>query len=236
MQINNEILYDFIHCKYKAYRKSKQQTGIIPDYKIFYNQLKQTQKNNFEKTLSENAKPIFPNVSIDSIIPKDGLALNLKFKNENVDLTVDGVEFTDKKNIIPIFITPFEKVTPADKLFIALQASLIQNEFNLKAESCKVIYGKALQETKFKLSSFTKSIKKTVGELDKILSDTSEPTLILNNHCSICEYRDYCNQKAKTDGNMSLLDRATTKVIDKYKKKGIFSFFSVYINKRAVEW
>jgi len=33
MLINNEILYDFLFCRYKAYRKSKHQTGIISKYK-----------------------------------------------------------------------------------------------------------------------------------------------------------------------------------------------------------
>ena len=31
MQIDNEILYTFIHCQYKAYKKSKQQKGVIPN-------------------------------------------------------------------------------------------------------------------------------------------------------------------------------------------------------------
>ncbi|MEO8149770.1 MAG: TM0106 family RecB-like putative nuclease [Bacteroidia bacterium] len=221
MRVNNEILNNFIRCQYKAYLKNKQQTGIISDYEILYKQLKQTQKNNFEKTLFD--KLIFSNTTFENIIPKEGVALNLKFENENIDLTLDGIEFISKKNIIPIFITPFEKVTKTDKLFLALQASYIQNEFNLQVESCKVVFGKNIRQTKFKLSSFTKTIKKTIGELNKILSDSSEPSLILNNHCPVCEFRNYCKEKAKTDGNMSLLDRATSKVIEKYKKKGIFT-------------
>ncbi len=124
MQINNEILYDFIQCQYKAYEKNKQQIGIISDYQILCNQLKQTQKINFEKILSENIKQIFPKITLDSAIPKEGIALNLNFTTEKIDLTVDGIEFTGKKNIIPIFITPFEKVTKSDKFFVALQAEI----------------------------------------------------------------------------------------------------------------
>jgi len=55
------------------------------------------------------------------------------------------------------------------------------------------------------------------------LSDSGEPSLILNKHCSICEYSASCKEKAEIDGNMSLLDRATSKAIEKYKKKGIFT-------------
>ena len=223
MQINNEILYDFIHCQYKAYRKSKQQRGIIPDYKIFYNQLKQTQKSNFEKNLSENAKPIFSNVFIDSIIPKDGYALNLNFKNENIDLAVDGVEFTDKKNIIPIFITPFEKVTKLDKLFVALQASFIQNEFNLRVENCKIIFGKNTRQTKFKLSSFTSIVKKTIGDLNKTLSNTNAPTFFKNRHCQVCEFQNTCLEKLVERDDLSLLAGLKPKDIAQRNNRGVFS-------------
>ena len=32
MQITNEILFSFIHCPYKAYRKYKSESGEITDY------------------------------------------------------------------------------------------------------------------------------------------------------------------------------------------------------------
>jgi hypothetical protein len=59
MQISNEILQAFINCKYKAYKKSKQNVGNISEYETLYNQLKHTQKINFEKKLLEYKKQIF---------------------------------------------------------------------------------------------------------------------------------------------------------------------------------
>lgn len=138
MLINNEILNDFIFCHYKAYRKSKQQTGIISDYQSLYNQLKQKGKENFERTITKNTNIIYPNCDN---APEEGILLNFKFANVNIDITLDGVEFIGKKNITPIFITPFEKVTTNDKLFLSLQATYIQNEFNLQIENCKIVYG-----------------------------------------------------------------------------------------------
>lgn len=129
MQINNEILNDFIHCQYKAYRKSKNQTGNTSEYQILYNQLKQKQKGNFEKIISGNKNLIASNAVFDNVISNTGISLYLKFTNANIDLTLDGIEFTGKKNIIPIFITPFEKVTKTDKLFLALQYLLPLREF-----------------------------------------------------------------------------------------------------------
>lgn len=223
MHVNNEILYGFVFCQFKAFLKSKRQKGIISEYQTLYNQLKQKQKRRFEQNLSENGSQIFTESTFDNIILKEGVSLDLTFKVSNLNLIFDGIEFTGTYNIIPIFVTPFEKVTKYDKQFILLQSYYIQKECNIKIEYVKVIYGKHLNKRKFKLSALTLSIKKLIGALNAIAIDSAEPSLILNNHCAVCEYRAYCMKKAKADDNLSLLDRATTKIIEKYKKKGIFT-------------
>ncbi|MDP2337137.1 MAG: hypothetical protein Q8N05_11955 [Bacteroidota bacterium] len=238
MLINNEILNDFIICHYKAYRKSKHQTGIISDYQSLYNQLKQKGKENFERTITKNNNLTVYHQNCGNNTPEEGILLNFKFANANIDITLDGIEFTGKKNITPIFITPFEKVTTIDKLFIFLQATLIQTEFNLKTVNCKVIHGKNIQATQFKLSSTAKNSKKIIVELNKILLSSNEPALFLNRHCDICEFCVSCKEKANADGNISLLDKATSKAIEKYKKKGIFTIqqlsYIPYIRKRVI--
>lgn len=221
MQINNEILYDFIYCQYKAYRKSKNQTGSISEYQILYNQLKQ--KSNFEKIISENENFISTNATFDSIIPINGTSLNLKFINENIDITLDGIVFTGKKNIVPIFITPFEKVTKADKLFLALQATFIQNEFNLQIENCKIVYGTNSKQTKFKFLPFTKSIKKLIGDMNKVLSNSNAPVLFRNSHCQVCEFQNNCLEKLIERDDLSLLPALKPKEILQKNNRGVFS-------------
>ncbi len=223
MQINNEILNDFITCQYKAYKKSKGQTGTISDYQILYNQLRENKKENFERTISEDKNIISSNSLFDNIIYKEGISLNLKFANENIDLTIDGIEFTSKKNIIPLFITPFEKVTKTDKIFVALQATFIEKEFNLHIENCKIVSGINLKQSKLKVSSFTKPIKKLVGELNKILSNTNPPVFFKNNHCQVCEFQNSCLEKLVERDDLSLLTALKPKEILQKNNRGVFS-------------
>ncbi len=207
MQICDDIIHSFIYCQYKAYLKHRQQTGIISDYQTLYNHLKQNQKSCVEKTLLENKILTYSNSIFDNKISNEGISLNIKFTNADIDLILDGIEFASNKNVIPIFITPFENITKYDKLFITIQSYLIQDEFNIHIDSCKIIYGKHLKQTRYKLLLSAKSIKKTVNDMDKIISDSVTPSLVLNKHCIICEYYSYCIEKAKSDDNLSLLDR-----------------------------
>ena len=223
MQITNEILLSFLHCPYKAYRKRSSENGKLSDFEQLSKEFTISQKVLFAEKLSTEKRLIGSLLTETDFTFTNGVIINQRFSNTNVELFLDGIEFIGKNRIIPILITPFEKITQTDKLFIALQSSYIQSEFNLNIESCKIIYGKNFNETNLKFASFAKNIKKIIAELNKMLSDSGEPSLILNKHCSVCEYNTFCKEKAKADDNLSLLDRATSKTIEKYKKKGIFT-------------
>jgi len=224
MHINNEILQDIIYCQYKAYRRSKNQTGIVSEYQALYNQLKQSQKISFEKTLPCNLKLIPQSSTFNASISQKGVLLNVKFNNENIDLSLDAIEFAGNKKIFPIFITPFEKVTKTDKLFIALQASFILREFDLPFESCKIFFGKNFKQTKFRLSLFAKKLKKIIFELNKILLPASNaPIFIKNGHCQICDFQNICFEKLIERDDLSLLAGLKSQEILSKNNRGIFS-------------
>lgn len=51
----------------------------------------------------------------------------------------------------------------------------------------------------------------------------AEPPPVLNDHCSSCEFRVACEEKARQADDLSLLDRMTPKLLRRYHKKGIFT-------------
>jgi predicted RecB family nuclease len=222
MQINDELLHAFVHCHYKAYRKEKQEAGIISEYEILAEELKQTQKVSFKKLIFENKKLISVNASFNPAPSFEGISLDVKFNNANIHLILDGIEHNGQKSIIPLFITPFEKVTKTDKMFLALQASFIQSEFNLRIENCKVVYGKNLKQTKFRLSIFTKAIKKSIADLRKIYSSSNPPVFFKNPHCQVCEFKNNCLEKLVERDDLSLLAGLKPKEILQKNNRGIF--------------
>ena len=134
MLVTDEILFSFLNCQYKAYLKSRQQSGITSEFDMLYDKIKQIQKNRFEKKLSESGMLHFKNIPFTRDFQKEGASLNVKFTNSNINIVLDGIEFTGKKSINAIFITPFEKIKKVDKLFVALQATFIQDNFSVQID------------------------------------------------------------------------------------------------------
>jgi Transposase IS66 family/RNase_H superfamily len=92
--------------------------------------------------------------------------------------------------------------------------SAVGHIVNMKSESRRL-----------KLEESDKVLIPLLEPLQKWLHDSSpeEPPVILNKHCSVCQFREQCQTKAIQEDSLSLLDRITPKVIRRYEKKGIFT-------------
>ena len=82
------------------------------------------------------------------------------------------------------------------------------------------------ESRRLKLEESHKVLTPLLEPLQKWLNDSSppeEPSVILNKHCSICQFREQCKAKAIQEDNLSLLDKVTPKIVRQYEKKGIFT-------------
>lgn len=50
-----------------------------------------------------------------------------------------------------------------------------------------------------------------------------EAPVILNKHCSVCQFRKKCKEIAIQEDNLNLLDKVTPKVLRQYERKGVFT-------------
>ncbi len=82
-----------------------------------------------------------------------------------------------------------------------------------------------LKSHQVRLENGYKILNPILEDLQKLTQSTPPkiPPLILNKHCTYCEFQNLCQVQAEQDDNLSLLDHATSKVIRHYEKKGIFT-------------
>lgn len=81
------------------------------------------------------------------------------------------------------------------------------------------------QSQRVALRSFYPKIRSAIDTLRAFVSAPSlpPPPLVLNKHCSVCPFRNHCLQEAETSDNLTLLERMTPKLMQRYAKKGIFT-------------
>ena len=198
MVINNEFIDAVFYCKYKAYLKKNMQSSKKSDFAIVFNQLKEKQK------------------SIVSI-------KQIAFKNNEFDLIIDGISKDEKGNIIPIYISPFEKLQKFDKLRIALVAYYIKQNFNQKIEKAEIIFGMKQKRTKVILSKYFKELKRIIIIIEQIEQSAVPPAFYKNAHCQFCEFDLICDKKLRERDDLSLLGTIKLKEMEQKNNRGIFS-------------
>lgn len=131
---------------------------------------------------------------------------------------------TDNLSYEPTIFTGTYKINNIDKLkliFIGCILSKIQEKppkighiVNIKGESRRI----KLEENNKVLTHLLIPLKEWISE-----SFIEEEPVILNKHCSVCQFREKCRERAIQEDNLSLLDKVTPKVMRQYEKKGIFT-------------
>jgi predicted RecB family nuclease len=124
----------------------------------------------------------------------------------------------------PTIIVGTYSITPEQKtelLFIGQVLGLIQEQLPGTGK----IVGMDGKSHQVKLESGYKVIAPFIKILKQWAEEkpTQTPALILNRHCSDCQFQNLCQAKAEQEDNLSLLNHVTSKVIRHYEKKGIFT-------------
>ncbi|MBD2247343.1 TM0106 family RecB-like putative nuclease [Nostoc sp. FACHB-888] len=124
----------------------------------------------------------------------------------------------------PTIVTGTYSITPEQKaelLFVGLVLGQIQQQVPVSGQ----IVGMDGKAHRVQLESGYKSIKASLKTLENWYNNPSSepPALILNKHCTSCQFQQICREQAEKENNLSLLDRMTPKAIQQYNKRGIFT-------------
>ncbi|MCY2952535.1 MAG: IS66 family transposase [Planctomycetota bacterium] len=74
-----------------------------------------------------------------------------------------------------------------------------------------------------RLGADLREAQRMLEELRRMQTDVSEPALVLNEHCAVCEFRRECREEAIRTDNLSLLRGMHPKEIARYNRKGILT-------------
>ncbi|MFX0142404.1 MAG: TM0106 family RecB-like putative nuclease, partial [Candidatus Hodarchaeota archaeon] len=228
MLFTNDLIEAFINCNYKYYLKSNGESGKISDFEKYYKRLKKRLLIDYIKRISANKSNyrITKSAFTPELLAKGfDFIFNCEFKFKYMRYKVDCLQKV-KKNLnnanfsyIPIYVYPNDNITKADKLKVTCLGLSLKRIRGIETQFGKIIYGR---EFKYSKVYYSKLAEDARAIRNKIRLKTI-PKIYLNKHCNICEFNKFCKEKALEADNLSLLSGITSKEIDRYNKKGIFT-------------
>lgn len=124
---------------------------------------------------------------------------------------------------IPIRFVFMNKLSKDDRLLVAYDAFALSKEMRREVSYGKIIHGDDHGTLKVKTSALAGEVRKRLGKIATLLSNSAPPDLVLNRHCSECEFQASCRKIAVEKDDLSLLAGMSAKERQKLRSKGIFT-------------
>jgi predicted RecB family nuclease len=124
---------------------------------------------------------------------------------------------------IPIRFVFTNKLGKDEKLLLAFDAFVLSEILRREVSLAKIIHGDDRFTLKVKARALAGEVLKRIEKITALLSNPSAPDLILNRHCTECEFQARCRRKAMEQDDLSLLAGMSEKERQKFRAKGIFT-------------
>jgi predicted RecB family nuclease len=233
MLITTEIFRAFLNCETKSYLKSSGDSGPQREFIEWERSRLDDFKQKCLVKLCANFEAdecLVATSSLQSLEnSKYRLIIDCVLQAQGLQSHVHALErlvapVKSKHNaLIPIRFLPNEKITKHDKLLLAFDALVLFTAFGEMPLFGKIMHGSEQRITKVKLASLIEMSKTVVSKIAAQQASATPPQLILNKHCSECEFQSRCREVAIEKDELTLLSRMSEKERKQHHHKGIFS-------------
>jgi predicted RecB family nuclease len=232
-RITSDVVESYLNCRLKAYLKLKGQQGTRSDYEEF---LLQTRRDVRQQAISKLVGKV-SNDDINKDIPLTAstlgvgrsLVLDPVLDDQPWLLRFDGLKKVDGPSelgdfhYVPLLFHEKPGVGKNQKLLLELNGWLLSGIQGRHPAYGVVWHGQECRESKVRLNPDTRRCERFWQDLAAMSGQATSPSLILNDHCQVCEFRQRCHDQAVQEDNLSLLRGIGEKELRKLNRKGIFT-------------
>jgi predicted RecB family nuclease len=233
MNINSHLFEAFLKCPTKCWLRSQGEVGGGNDYAAWVQSQNEIYRNDGVRCLTEGTPPseciIAPSVADSLKSAKWHFAVDVLAQAQTLESRLHAVERLPSEGrgkpaqFIPVRFVFTNKLSKDDKLLLAFDALVLSGVLGRELRLGRIIHGDDHASLKVKLATLMSQVRNRVEKMHTLLSNSSAPDLLLNRHCTECEFQMQCRQKAIEKDDLSLLANMTEKERKKYHSKGIFT-------------
>ncbi len=173
--------------------------------------------------------PATGNLEVEKWRIATSLIVQAQINNCVLESDLHGMERVSSKimdhpaELIPIRFIFNNKLGKDDKLLLAFDTFVLSESLGREIQAGKIIHGDNSDTLRVNVFALFDNVKKRIDTITALLSSPISPELILNRHCTECEFRNRCHQKAKESDDLSLLSGMSEKERARHRSKGIFT-------------
>jgi len=232
-KITGEILEAYLNCKTKAHLKLQGEQDTSTDYELLRSEMRDKIRLEAFKKI-EAAHPeaeVFSNLQATvSTLKRGGVFLEAHIEVSPLHLIIDGLQKAPGPcnlgnfHYLPLLCYEGQTIRQNQRQLMAILGTVIGNLQGRMPAIGLIYHARECKLTRVQLSAgLQEKARRILHEVKELHASEQPPSLILNSHCRMCEFRDRCHAQAMNDDDLSLLRGMGEKEIRKYNRKGIFT-------------
>jgi predicted RecB family nuclease len=228
--LTDDILLAFLQCNFKAYLKLRGEAGETSNYQRTQDRLAAAYKvvategllRRHEGQLVVQGPPSLP----DALQSGAALITDVVASEAGESCHMDALEKHGSgpdPMYRPVLLIRREKLTANDRLLLAYSASVLGRLQGTRPLVGRIVHGKDFSSSRVELPTLEGAVSDAIGHITDMIAAKEPPQLILNRHCSECEFRSRCSAAANEKDDLSLLTGMSVKEITALNARGIFT-------------
>jgi len=232
-KITGEILEAYLNCKTKAYLKLQGEQDTRTDYGLLRSETREKIRlEAFKKIEAEHPKAeVLRNLQATvSILKRGAVFLKAHIEVSPLHLIIDGLQKIPGAcnlgdfHYLPVLCYEGQNIRQNQRQLMAILGTVIGNLQGRMPAIGLIYHASECKLTRVQLSaSLQEKAGRILHEIKELHASEQPPSLILNSHCRMCEFRQRCHAQAMNNDDLSLLRGMGEKEIRKYNRKGIFT-------------
>jgi len=224
--LTDDLFVAFLKCRYKAYVMLRGTAGES-DYQQLQARLAAEYRIAARQEMLRTRDPasviVSPPLLADALRSRPALILDAPADDADGSCRLDALERSTGGAYTPILFAPHQRVVADDRLRLAFGASVLARLQGQEPTAGRIVHGPQFRPTRVSLPTLARPVRDTIDQLRVLQASASPPPLMLNRHCTECEFRRSCRASAIETDHLSLLRGLTPKEIVGLNRRGIFT-------------
>jgi predicted RecB family nuclease len=232
-RITTDVLESYVLCKYKGYLRLMDQQGTKSEYEtLLAARRAETKRIVIDKIRAQTQNnQVKSNTVLSTSILQQGplFLLDVAAEDDLISVSFDGlkkvagVSKLGQFHYIPMLFHQGLLSHRQLGLLLELHALLLSPYQSMVPSTGIIWHRRDCKATTVRINPDLRKAKRTLLELKRLCTTDTPPKLILNDHCSVCEFRQRCHEQAVQEDSLSLLRGISEKEIWAYSRKGILT-------------
>ena len=230
-ELTDRIFESYINCRYKAYLQFCGESGVSTDFERMLRQERTSERTAaFEKLLYRSGLQLA--VKNETLSPtllkrKAQYVLMSSYKRNGIYTRFDGLKLVPGESklgdffYVPILVPPRHWTRKKQKHLLAIYACLLAELQGVLPKRGIVLTGPEFRSSSMALAPALPFARKAFQELSDNGIASLSSSMLLNEHCEICEFRKRCHDQALTEDNVSLLRGMGEKEVTRLIRNGV---------------